>query len=89
MSSLGRKGFVDKIEKERERQFNLPGSEFDMNNGPNDWVAIASRYLSEGSRSRGITPSQEEFEDCLVKAAAIILAALDHSSHMKNEKRLK
>ena len=81
--------FIKLIREERERQFNLPGSEFDMNNGPNDWVAIASRYLSEGARSRGITPTQEEFEDCLIKAAAIILAGLDHSKHMKNEKRLK
>ena len=84
-----REEVLKRFDDERERQFNLPGSEFDMNNGPNDWVAIASRYLSEGARSRGITPSQKEFEDCLVKAAAVILAALDHSEHMKVEKRLK
>lgn len=81
--------FIERIKQERERQFSLPGSEFDMNNGPNDWVAIAARYLSEGACSRGIVPSQEDFEDCLVKAAAVILAGLDHCNHMKAEKRLK
>ena len=84
-----REDFIKRINSERERQYSLPGSEFDINNGPNDWVAIASRYLSDSARSRGITPSQDEFEDFMVKAAAIILAALDHSEHMKNEKRLK
>ena len=84
-----REDFIKRIDEERERQYELPGSEFDMNNGPNDWVAIASRYLSEGARSRGITPSQSEFEDSMVKAAAVILAALDHSEHMKKENRLK
>lgn len=84
-----REAYINRIKIERERQESLPGSEFDMNNGPNDWVAIVSRYVSEGSRSRGITPSQAEFEDAMIKAAAIILAALDHSNHMKEEKRLK
>lgn len=84
-----REEYIKRIDDERGRQYELPGSEFDMNNGPNDWVAIASRYLSEGARSRGITPTQEEFEDCMIKAAAVILAALDHSEHMKKEKRLK
>ncbi|NJO62882.1 MAG: hypothetical protein HC836_33075 [Richelia sp. RM2_1_2] len=86
---MNRETILDKITKERERQYQLPGSEFDMKNGPNDWVAIASKYLSEGSRFGGVTPSKEDFDDALIKAAALIVAALEHSDHMKMEKRLK
>ena len=81
--------FVDKIKEERNRQHNLPGSEFDVTNGPNDWVALVCKYASEGTRLHGVVPSTEEFEDSMIKAAAIILAALDHIDHMKGEKKLK
>lgn len=81
--------FIRRIQEERDRQHNLPGSEFDVTNGPNDWVAIICKYVSDGSRLRGVVPSREDFEDSMIKAAAIILAALDHVDHMKNDKKLK
>lgn len=84
-----RKQFVSNIVAERERHIDLPGSEFDLNNGPNDWIAIASRYLSEGAQRKGVTPSSEDFVDNLTKAAAVILAGLEHVDHMKSHKRLK
>jgi hypothetical protein len=72
-----RSDILGKIEEERERQFNLPGSEGDVRNTPNEWVAIASHYLSENVRRGNNAPSRSEFEDSLVKAAAVILAALE------------
>jgi len=84
-----RADLVKNIVTERERHIDLPGSEFDLNNGPNDWIAIAGRYLTEGAQRKGVTPSSEEFIDNLIKAAAVILAGLEHVDHMKSHKRLK
>lgn len=86
---MQREELLKKIEAERERQYQLPGSEFDINHNPNDWIAIVTRYLSEGAKFGGITPLREEFEDALIKAGAVLLAALEHSEHMKAEKKLK
>jgi len=84
-----RKELIKAIIEERERHLNLPGSEFDLNNGPNDWVAIAGRYLTEGAQRKGVTPLSDDFIDNLTKAAAVILAGLEHVNHMKENKRLK
>jgi hypothetical protein len=73
-----------RIQEERLRQFMLPGSEWDVKNTPNDWVAIATHYLSEEVRRGGLKPSQDEFEDALIKAAAVIIAALENTDTMRN-----
>lgn len=79
-----RRSLIDQIVVERERQFNLPGSEFDLTKSPNDWIAVASYYLSENAaRLAHSTVRAEDFEDSLTKAAAVILAALEHVEHMK------
>lgn len=80
---------LEKILKERERQLNLVGSEFDVDNSPNDWVSIALSYLCEEIRRNGQTPTVESFEDSLTKAAALIVAALEYSEHMKDTGKLK
>lgn len=77
------------LKAERERNKTLPGAEFDATNGPNDWVAIVSKYVSEKSQCKGIIPQAEDFEDSFIKAGAIIIAALEHIEHMKEKKRLK
>jgi hypothetical protein len=70
---------------ERERQFNLPGSEYDMVKTPNDWIAVASFYLSENATRGSHSPvRREDFDDSLAKAAAVILAALEHSEKMQS-----
>lgn len=77
-----RSGILAKIEETRVRQFDLPGSEFDAKNSPNDWIAISSHYLNEEVR-RGVSkPNKDDFEDSLLKAAAVIVAALEHLSDM-------
>lgn len=73
---------LQRIHDERIRQFNLPGSEWDMRNTPNDWVAIIGHYLNEEVRRGGFNPGKEEFEDSLIKAAATIVAALENTDAM-------
>lgn len=88
--------FMSQIETERLRQKTLPGSEWDAKNSVNDWIAIASHYLSEPAKrassqtfSRGMAITQQEYEDSLIKAAAVILAALEYSDVLKNRGDLK
>lgn len=86
---------VTRILEERERQKTLPGSEWDSKNTVNDWLAIASHYLSQQAKRRGSaritrggSVTQEDFEDDLIKAAAVILAALEYSDHLKDKGEL-
>lgn len=80
---------LQKILAERKRQLNLPGSEWDLRREPNDWLSIAGRYLFEGASTKNQKPSKDEFEDVLIKAAAVILAALEHIEVMENDGKLK
>lgn len=79
---------INRIREERARQSDLPGSEWDAKNTPGDWVAIVSHYVSEEVRRNGMVPSREAFEDSLIKAAAVILAALEHTDLMKDRGEL-
>lgn len=78
-----RQELLDRIEKERLRQLDIPGSEFDLTNTPNEWAAIAAHYLTEDVRRGGYKPTRESFEDSFIKAAAVILAALECSQTME------
>lgn len=84
---------LDRIKQERDRQKSLPGSEFDAKNSINDWIAIAGHYLNEPAKKKGTTrwmsSSQEDYEDCLIKAAAVILAALEYSDVLKDNGELR
>lgn len=77
-----RDALARRIVAERERQFNLPGIEFDMRNRPNDWTTIAAHYLFADVRRGPLKPSRQIYEDGLIKAAAVILAALEHCDTM-------
>ena len=80
---------VERIHAERQRQADLPGSEWDSKNTPGDWVAIVSHYVSSEVRRNGMVPMAEDFEDKLVKAAAVILAALENLEVMKDRGELQ
>ena len=80
---------IERILSERDRQFNLPGSEWDMRNSPNDWIAIAASYLTAATTRKHTKPTVENYEDDLVKAAAVILAALEHTTNMCNSGTLR
>ena len=70
---------LDMISKERTRQGSLPGSEYDQKHSQNDWIAISTMYLSRAASRKHLPTSREEYQDGLIKAAAVILAALEHS----------
>lgn len=80
---------MQKILEERVRQLELPGSELDSKRDPNDWLAIAGRYLFGSAYTKNMPPLTTDFEDDLIKAAAVILAALEHSEKMSENKFLK
>lgn len=82
---MTRDEIVQLILTERARQFNLPGREFDVTNSPNDWVAIVTSYSSDCVTRNHLKPEFDYYEESLVKAAAVILAALEHMDMMKKK----
>lgn len=80
---------VERVRQERQRQLDLPGSEWDRKNTPGDWIAIVSHYVAAEVRRNGVVPSREEFEDNLIKAAAVIFAALEYAEVMENRDQLR
>ena len=80
--------FISQILIERSRQKDLPGSEWDHKNSPGEWIALISHYVSEEVRRNGILPSKEYFEESLIKAAAVILATLEHIDDMYEREQL-
>ena len=82
---MTRDDIVQLILTERARQFNLPGREFDVTNSPNDWVAIIASYSLDCITRNHRKPDVHYYEESLVKAAAVILAALEHMDMMKKE----
>lgn len=79
---------VDKVLKARQRQFDLPGSEWDAHNSPGDWTSLISHYVTKEVRVNGVAPLADDFEDALIKAAALILAALEHKQNMLDRNQL-
>ncbi len=79
---------VSLVVAERERQYNLPGTETDYRKSPNDWIATICSILGEGAERSGIPPSRKDFERSIVKAAAVALAALEHVEVMAEAKKL-
>lgn len=75
---MSREMILSEIDVERKRQKRLFGTTFDALNTPNDWVAYITRYVAEGAyygRAQQYNP--ERFRDCLLKAAAICVAAIE------------
>lgn len=83
-----RDDFIKKILEERSRQFDLPGSEYDSKQTPAEWAWAIIKYASEGSRRGGVKIDKQEFEDSLIKAGAVVLAALEHLEKMEENKLL-
>ena len=76
---------ISRIVAERARQYDLPGIEFDTRNHPNDWLAVIGKYCFEEVRRGSDKPTRANFEDSLVKSAAIIVAALEHCDRMEQD----
>jgi hypothetical protein len=80
-----RETIVERVLAERVRQFDLPGTEYDVANTPNDWAAIAASYLLRSVARKNTKPSAEDYEQDLTMAAAVILAGLEHLDQMKEK----
>ena len=70
---------LDMILSERIRQLNNANSMGDFQKTKNDWVASAAFYLFEHSSKSDRKVSFDEFRGSLIKAASVIVAALEHS----------
>jgi hypothetical protein len=79
---------LEQIKQERLRQQSLPGSEYDLTYSLNDWISIVIHYLTQDVNRKGIKPEREVFRDNLVKAAAVIVAALEHENSLCKNKEL-
>lgn len=77
----------DKLIAERDRQFDLPGSECDIEKGTDNWCATILRYVGEIASRGGRPPHASDFEDALIKAGAVIIAALEHVDTMKEHNK--
>jgi len=69
---------LDEIAAERRRQYDLPGSEFDQKHTINDWIAISSQYLTRCVARKHMKLDYQEQRQSLIKAAAVILASIEH-----------
>jgi hypothetical protein len=84
-----RSEILSRIEAERARHIDLSGSEMDVRNTPNEWAAIAAHYLTEEVRRGSNIPDRTSFEDSFIKAAAVILAALEYAPVMQDMGHLR
>jgi hypothetical protein len=78
-----RDDIIKEIITERIRQLELPGSEWDQRNIPADWISLITHYVSGETRRNGTKPNAAEYRNNMIKAAAIILATLEHFDEMK------
>lgn len=76
---MSRDEILDLIKNERARQIDLVGSEDDFSKTKNDWTATIGYYLFNSISSHDKKVEFSEFRESLIKAAAIIVAALEHS----------
>ena len=81
--SARRDEIVTRIVAERIRQFQLPGVEYDRLNSLGDWTTLIGHYLFEEVRRGPSKPSRDSFEDALIKASAVLLAALEHCDELE------
>lgn len=79
---------VTRVSDERDRQSSLPGSEWDARNTPGDWASIITHYASAEVRRNGVVPNAGDYENALIKSAAVIFAALEHIEEMKSRGEL-
>jgi hypothetical protein len=76
--AFSREAVLAEISGERDRQYNLPGSEYDQLHNMNDWIAIAAQYLTRSADKKHTKGDPADQRESLVKAAAVIVAAIEH-----------
>jgi len=83
MTLSSRETLLAEISGERDRQYNLPGSEYDQMHSMNDWIAIAAQYLTRSADKKHTKSDPADQRDSLIKAAAVIVAAIEHLDQPK------
>lgn len=76
------------IAAERQRQFDLPGTETDVTKSPNDWIVTIASILCEAQSRGGVPPTAGDFEHAMIKAAAVAVAAIEHIELMSSKNRV-
>jgi hypothetical protein len=84
-----RENILGEISGERDRQYNLPGSEYDQLHGMNDWIAIAAQYLTRCADKKHTKSDPIEQRGSLIKAAAVIVAAIEHLDRPRSSSIVK
>lgn len=85
MNKVTRDEIIHRIVEERLSQLNNPSSLNDRSKTKNDWTALAAYYLFDGSYKVGEHVGFEEFRESLIKAAAVLLAALETSYSLEDD----
>lgn len=81
---------LEEIKQERCHQVTLPGSEYDLTYSANDWISVVIHYLTRDVNRKGIVVSNDDYHANLIKAAAVIVAALEHEHQLdKKNKQVK
>lgn len=84
-NKISRDEIIDMIIKEREEQSLSPNTLSDGYKTKNDWTALVGYYLFEGASRSDKHVSFDEFRKSLIKASAVILAALETSFSLEDE----
>lgn len=74
------------LKEERQKQILSPNTVGDTNKTKNDWTALCAYYLFEGASRHDKHVSFDEFRNSLIKAGAVIIAALETSFALEDEK---
>lgn len=81
-----RNKILEMIVQERERQVDAPDSHLDHKKTKNDWTSKIGYYLFENAALPDKHQSFEEFRRSLIKTAAVILAALETSYELDDQR---
>lgn len=85
MSKVTREQIILMIIEERLKQLSNPNTLADHHKTKNDWTSLAGYYLFESASNPDKHVSFDEFRQSLIKAAAVILAALETSFSLEDE----
>lgn len=73
------------IISERDKQAANPNTLSDTQKTKNDWTSLAGYYLFESASRTDKHVTFEEFRESLIKAGAVIIAALETSFALDDE----
>lgn len=85
-NKISRDEIVNMILDERKKQVESPTTLSDSMKTKNDWTALAAYYLFESASRPDKHVTFEEFRESLIKASAVLLAALETSFSLEDEK---